>query len=131
MIRTFNPPGIAPPAPGYRHGAAAGADLRWLYVAGQVGAAPDGTIVQGFGPQLEQCFHNIFAVLDADGMSHTDIVKLVIYVTPNGPDVVAEYREIRNRMMQGHEPPATYLGVTSLAHPDFLVEVEAIAAAPV
>ena len=130
MIRTFNPPDVAPPAPGYRHGAEVSGDLRWLHVAGQVGIAADGQIADGFGPQLEQCFHNLFAVLGAAGMSRTDIVKLVIYVTPHGPDVVGEYREIRNRMMQGHEPPATYLGVTSLAHPDFLVEVEAVAAAP-
>jgi enamine deaminase RidA (YjgF/YER057c/UK114 family) len=130
MIRTFNPPDVAPPPPSYSHGAAAGPDLRWLHLAGQVGIAPDGTIRDGFAAQLEQCFANVFAVLAADGMTKADIVKLVVFVTPHGPDVIAEYRDVRNRMMEGHTPPATYLGVTSLAHTGFLVEVEAIAAAP-
>jgi enamine deaminase RidA (YjgF/YER057c/UK114 family) len=41
---------------------------------------------------------------------------------------VALYRTLRDQWCGGHAPAATYLVVAGLAHPDFLVEIEAVAA---
>jgi enamine deaminase RidA (YjgF/YER057c/UK114 family) len=44
------------------------------------------------------------------------------------PEALAVYRTLRDEWLEGHAPTATYLVVAGLAHPDFLVEIEAIAA---
>jgi 2-iminobutanoate/2-iminopropanoate deaminase len=128
MIRTFNPDGITPPASNYRHGASVPAGARWLSISGQVGITPGGTVAEGFDAQLRQCFDNLLVVLRADGMDISDIVKLTIFVTPHGPDVVSAYRDIRDEYMGEHAPTATYVGVTSLASDALLCEVEGFAA---
>lgn len=131
MIRFFNPAGVVEPASLYSHAAATDQPVRWLHVSGQVGLAPNGLLRQGFEAQLEQCFENVITTVRSDGMDVSNIVKLVIYVTPPPHEVVGAYREIRDRMMQGHPAAATYVGVTGLASPDLLVEVEAVAAASI
>jgi enamine deaminase RidA (YjgF/YER057c/UK114 family) len=126
--KTFNPPGMAPPASRYSHGAEVGAGARWLYISGQVGTAPDGSIRQGFKAQMEQVLANIATVLQTAGMNKNHLVKLTVFVTQAGPETVALYRTLRDEWLEGHAPTATYLVVAGLAHPDFLVEIEAIAA---
>ncbi|MEM8877765.1 MAG: Rid family hydrolase [Pseudomonadota bacterium] len=128
MIRSFNPDGISPPASNYAHGVAVPEGARWLSISGQIGIRPDGSVAEGFEAQLRQCFDNLLVVLRADGMDIPDIVKLTIFVTPHGPDVVTAYRDIRDEYMGAHSPTATYFGVTSLASDALLCEVEALAA---
>ena len=128
MPKTFNPPGMAPPASRYRHGAEVASGARWLYISGQVGTAPDGTVRKGLKAQIEQVFSNIGTVLETAGMTKKNIVKLTVYVTQPGSETVALYRTLRDQWFEGHAPAATFLVVAGLAHPDFLVEIEAIAA---
>lgn len=127
-MKTFNPDGITPPASNYSHGASVPAGARWLSISGQLGVAPDGTVPESFEEQFELCLDNMLVVLRADGMDIPDLVKIMIYVTPHGPDVIAAYRDIRDAKFEGHAPTATYIGVTSLAADKFLVEVDAMAA---
>jgi enamine deaminase RidA (YjgF/YER057c/UK114 family) len=131
MPKTFNPPGVAPPASRYSHGAEVGSGARWLYISGQVGTAPDGTIRQGLKAQMEQVFANIGKALETAGMTKRDVVKLTVFVTQPGPEALAVYRTLRDQWLEGHAAAATYLVVAGLAHPDFLVEIEAVAAAEV
>ncbi len=131
MIRFFNPEGIVKPASLYSHAAATDQQMRWLHVSGQVGLTPSGVLQDGFEAQLEQCFANVIAVVRSDGMNIANIVKLVIYVTPPPHEVVGIYRDVRDRMMKLHPAAATYVGVTGLASPELLVEVEAVAAMPI
>lgn len=128
MLKTFSPAGIAPPASRYSHGAEVTAGARWLYISGQVGTAPNGTLRQGLKAQMEQVFANIGTVLEAAGMTKKNVVKLTVFVTQPGPEAVALYRTLRDQWFEGHAPAATYLVVAGLAHSDFLVEIEAIAA---
>lgn len=131
MIKAFNPPGIAAPVSRYSHCVEASREARWLYVAGQVGIAPDGTVRQGLADQAAQCFANIEAALRAAGMTKANLVKLTTFVTSASPDTVAGYRVERDKWLgdQAHLPTATYLVVAGLVHPDFLIEIEAVAAA--
>ena len=129
MPKTFNPPGVAPPASRHSHGVEVDSGARWLYISGQVGTALDGTIRQGLKAQMEQVFANIGKVLETARMTKRDVVKLTVFVTQPGPEALAVYRTLRDQWLEGHAATATYLVVAGLAHPDFLVEIEAVAAA--
>ena len=121
------PKGVAPPASNYSHGVVVPAAARRLIIAGQIGLDPDGSLAEGMEAQMERCWLNIFAILKAAGMTKRDLVKISAFVTRDG--VTARYREIRDRMLEGHAPAATYLVVAGLASPEMLVEIEGEAVA--
>ncbi|TQV79924.1 RidA family protein [Denitrobaculum tricleocarpae] len=127
----ITPEGIAPPASNYSHGAVVTGSPRRLVIAGQVGLDPDGTLAGGIpgdmAAQMERCWQNIFAILESEGMTKEDLIKITVYVTQ--ADATGLYREIRDRMLDGHAPAATYVVVAGLAAPDFLVEIEGEAVA--
>ena len=113
---------------GYSHAARAAGTL--LFVAGQIAQDPDGNIV-GRGDieaQAVQVFENLQAVLKAGGASLNDVVKLTTYTTNVAHR--AKIAEVRARYFTSYFPPNTFLVVASLATPDYLLEIEAIAACP-
>ncbi len=126
MPRLWNPPSVAPPFGKYSQCAEVEAGARLLYVAGQVGVRPDGTLAQGIDAQAEQALANIVAILAANDMGPEHIVKLT--TCPIRADFVTPYREARARVLGEHEPPNTLLVVHSLANPEWLIEIEAVAA---
>jgi enamine deaminase RidA (YjgF/YER057c/UK114 family) len=126
MIRFFNPKTIAKPASRYSHGALAEAGVRWLHISGQVGVDPDGKIVKGIEAQMERAFQNVFAVVREGGMSIDEIVKLSCYVLTR--DHVPLFRTTRDQHFVKTAPASTLLIVAALALPDWLVEIEAVAA---
>ena len=126
-MELLNPDTIAPTASSYSHGALVPAAARRLIVAGQIGLEPDGSLAEGFEAQMERCWLNLFAVLEAAGMSKRNLVKYTVFVTR--PDATAAYRAMRERMLEGHAPPATYVVVSGLASPELLVEIEGEAVA--
>lgn len=122
-MKLFNPAGTAAPASNYSHGCLIEAGARRLIVAGQVGIAPDGTLEEGFAAQSRRCWSNLLAVLAAEGMTLRNLARVTVYVTE--PGRTAEYRAIRDEVLEGHAPAVTYVQVAGLAHPDMLVEIEA------
>ncbi|HXQ52018.1 MAG TPA: RidA family protein [Stellaceae bacterium] len=125
MNKTYIPTTVAPPT-GYSHGVELGAGARVLYVAGQVGVAPDGSVAKDIRGQAEQAWKNIVNVLAAAGMELKDLVKVNHYITRK--EDIAAYREVRAKMLGNHQPASTLLVISALAREDFLVEVEAVAA---
>jgi enamine deaminase RidA (YjgF/YER057c/UK114 family) len=125
-IRFLNPDTVPKPFSRYSNAAEVPAGSRWLHISGQVGATPDGAIRQGFTAQAEQTWKNILAILAAAGMSVKDLVKVNVFLTRAGD--VAESRRLRDAALQGAAPASTLLVVPALAHPDLLVEIEAVAA---
>lgn len=128
MLKPFNPPGMVQPASRYSQGVEVGANVRWLHISGQIGVSADGAVAKGMEAQFRQVFENIGTVLAEAGMAKTDLVKVTVFVTVPGPETVGIYRKVRDQWMDGHAPAATYLVVAGLAHADYLVEIEAIAA---
>jgi 2-iminobutanoate/2-iminopropanoate deaminase len=128
MLKTFNPSGMTQPASRYSQGVEVSPNARWLYISGQIGIAPDGSVAYGLEAQFNQAFKNIGVVLAAAGMAKTDLVKVTVFVTQPGTETLGVYRKARDQWMEGHAPAATYLVVSGLASPDFLVEIEAVAA---
>ena len=102
-----------------------------IFVAGQVARDLDGSLV-GKGDiraQTEQVFKNLKAVLEAAGSGMHKVGKVTVFITR------LEFRpivhEIRSRVFKeaGHLPASTLAVVASLADPDWLVEIEAVAMA--
>ena len=121
-----NPEHIAATFSQYAHGVETPEQARWLHVSGQVGVLPDGSLAEGPVAQMEQCWRNILAILESAGMGGADVVKVTAYLTQ--PEDVKFYREIRDRMLNGVETASTLVIVAGLAHPDWRVEIEVIAA---
>ncbi len=126
MLTRHNPTTVAPPFSRYSHGIEAPAGARWLHVSGQVGVGPDGRLADGPRGQIEQAFQNLMNVLKAAGMGPHDLVKVNVFLTRR--EDIGDYREVRDRAFQGAEPASTLLLVSGLARPEWVVEVEAVAA---
>jgi 2-iminobutanoate/2-iminopropanoate deaminase len=99
-----------------------------LYISGQVARDSDGNVV-GKGDmhtQARQVFQNLRQVLQAAGGDFKDLMKTTTYIT-NIEDFPA-LAEVRSTVFQGELPASTLIVVKSLFNPDFLIEVEGIAA---
>jgi len=59
MSKLHTPDGMAPPFGHYSHGVEVAPSARWLYLSGQVGAQPDGTVPDGIEAQAEWAWKNI------------------------------------------------------------------------
>ncbi len=99
-----------------------------IFLAGQVSVDMSGNPV-GSGDialQTRTVMENLKKVLEGAGASLGDVIKLNTYVTN-----MAEYREktrdIRRDYFPQDFPASTLVEVKSLAHPEFMVEIEAIA----
>ncbi len=126
MLSKHNPNTIAAAFSSYSLGVEAPAQARWLHVSGQVGVAPDGALAEGPEAQMETAFRNLLAILNSAGMGPHDLVKVTVFLTR--PEDVGLYRQVRDRMLAGATPASTLLVVAALADPDWLVEIEAVAA---
>jgi len=127
MLKTLVPSNIAPPNGLYSHGVEVPPNARWLFTAGQAGVRPDGTLADGFAAQHEQIWHNTLSILAAAGMGPENIVRLNVYSTdPEGLQFVREHR--KKFLKPGHVPASTWVVVSKLANPGWLVEMETVAA---
>jgi reactive intermediate/imine deaminase len=101
-----------------------------LFTAGQVALDPDGNVVgQGdIEAQAIQTYENIKAVLASAGATLDDLVKTTTYTTSVA--FRQKIAEVRARYFQSYFPPNTFVVVHSLAMPELLVEIEAVAACP-
>jgi len=126
-VSFINPQGVAVPT-GYSQVVSADGPRKILYISGQVSINEKGEAV-GKGDleaQTRQVYTNLLAILKSQGLSFKDVVKLNTYTTE--PEKVAVVRMVRNEFIAKDAPPAsTFIGVTALADPAYLVEVEAVA----
>lgn len=127
MARFFNPDGAPKPASNYSQAVELPAGARRLIISGQVGVGADGKMAEGYEAQAQQAWANILAILADAGMTAANLVRIVVYDV--APGNVAAYRAVRDRMLGGHAPAATYVVVAGLASPAFLTEIEAEAVA--
>ena len=103
-------------------------DTAWLYIAGQVAVDAQGQTV-GAGDvaaQTAQIFENLRALLAANGATFADLVKTNTYILDMAHR--AAIAEVRNRYFAADPPTSTLVAVSQLAHPDWLIEIEAVAA---
>jgi enamine deaminase RidA (YjgF/YER057c/UK114 family) len=129
VLRGLTPPQIRPPFARYAHGVAVTAGARLLFCSGQLGVGPDDVAPKGAEAQAALCFANLDAVLEEAGMTRADVVRVNAYVT--GREHLPGYMAARDGWAAGlASPPASTLMIVSgFARPEFVVEVEMIAAA--
>jgi 2-iminobutanoate/2-iminopropanoate deaminase len=126
MLNRLNPPSIGAPLGAYTHGIEIAPGARVVHVSGQVGMRPDGRVAEGIEAQLACAWQNILAILAASNMAAADIVKVTTYLT-RAEDFKVHPR-IRAQYLGDARPAATAVCVSALAAPEFLCEIEAIAA---
>jgi enamine deaminase RidA (YjgF/YER057c/UK114 family) len=126
MHTKHNPAMVAAPASSYSHGIETKPNARWLHISGQVGVLPDGKVAKGAAAQAEACWANIANILKAAGMGMDDLVKITTYICNAGD--LAAVRTARDKAIGNARPASTLVVVAGLASPDWLIEVEAIAA---
>jgi 2-iminobutanoate/2-iminopropanoate deaminase len=98
-----------------------------ILVSGTPGLAPDGSLPDGMTGQATQAWQNIETTLNQAGASLGDIVSVRQWLI-DAEDLRA-YVEVRNRFIT--HKPAFMLGVIpGLVRPDFLIEIEVVAAVP-
>jgi 2-iminobutanoate/2-iminopropanoate deaminase len=126
--KPLSPPGIHPAFSNYNHGIEIVSRSRLVFCSGQVGISADKDIPSDCAGQARICFDNIRATLAEAGMTFEHVIKLNAYVT--GREHLKAYMDVRNSLFGEPYPASTLMIVNGFARPDFLVEVEAVAAAP-
>jgi reactive intermediate/imine deaminase len=127
----MNPETIAAPGGNYSHAVRIDTgDGALLFVSGQVAFDPEGNLV-GEGDmarQTEQVFENLRAILEANGGSFRDVVKITTFMTDIGQ--LGSMRDVRVRYVADPPPASTTIEVAALFRPEALIEVEVVAALP-
>ena len=111
----------------YAHGVEVPPSAQTMFVSGQVGVDRDGRLVEGgFEGQFYQAIMNVEAVLASAQMTLENIVKVTVFLTRR--EDLLRLRNVRANHL-AVAPAVTVVIVAGLHHPEWLVEIEAIAAA--
>ncbi|MFD2646665.1 RidA family protein [Devosia albogilva] len=126
QIEHLNPEGMHS-NPAFSQGIITPAGARMLLVGGQNAVNAEGEIVGkgDIGRQTEQAIANMLTVIDAAGGRLEDLVKVTLIIQ-QGVDLRAGFAAWMKVWGQRPNPPTvTALFVAGLAHPDYLIEIEA------
>jgi len=126
MLKTYNPASISSSRSNYSHAVEVPPNARTLYISGQVPVAADGSTPEGIENQVVLAFDNVQTVLAEAGMSLDDVVRVNVYLTDES--YFPAFRDHRNRLFTDHKAASTAVAIAALAHPQFKVEIEAVAA---
>ncbi len=128
----FNPPSLGTPLGQYSQIARVTA-TEFVFIAGQVAGDRAGNIVgrDDFDAQCVQTFANVQAALESVGAGWGNIVQFTTYLVDSGD--IQKLRDFRTREFPRlfpdcKYPPNTLLIVSALAHKDYLLEVQVVAA---
>jgi enamine deaminase RidA (YjgF/YER057c/UK114 family) len=100
-----------------------------LVCSGQTAMGPDGSVPTSadMGQQVRVALENVVTVLEAGGMTPANIVKSTIYTT-DVDACIGVLGQTVQEVLGSILPASTLLGVTRLAFPELLVEIEVLAA---
>ena len=125
-MRHITPKTIRPPFARYSYGVEVPPGYRILICSGQLGITPDDKIPATVEEQTHLCFKNIGEVLKEAGASFKDIVRINAYVT--GREHLKGYMAARDQYISDPPPASTLMIVGGFSRPEFVVEIEIIAA---
>jgi enamine deaminase RidA (YjgF/YER057c/UK114 family) len=130
-VSYLNPEGLHK-SPAYSQAVLAKGTVRTVYVGGQNSVDPAGAVVGkgNIGTQAEQVAKNLKVALAAGGARAEQVVKWNVYVVQGqAPEpAMMAFQKVLGPLP--NPPIITVLYVAGLAHPDFLLEVDAIAVVP-
>ena len=116
------------PFANYSHVVTAQGASKLVFCAGQVGADVDGKVLppDDFDAQAKMVMGNLTKALAAGGAKIADVTKITIFIC--NPHDVPKARGILQTYFAGAAPASTLCILRGLANPNFLLEIEAIAA---
>jgi enamine deaminase RidA (YjgF/YER057c/UK114 family) len=127
-IKFSNPSELHAPV-GYSHVAEVPLKGKLVYISGQIALDKNGNLIGkgDFRAQTQQAFRNLQSALESVGGTMKDIIKLNYYIVDMSR--MQELRAVRDTFLpdKEHRPTSTAVGVTQLALPDLLVEIEGVA----
>ena len=123
-----SPAGAHKPFAHYSHVVTAEGASKLVFCAGQVAADPTGKVLppDDFAAQTKMVMENLRLALAEVGAALKDVVKVTIFIC--NPHDVPKARAILFDYFGKHPPGSTLCILRGLANPNFLLEVEAIAA---
>jgi enamine deaminase RidA (YjgF/YER057c/UK114 family) len=127
---TYLNPASLPHNPAFSYGVRVEEPAATIYIGGQNGIRPDGTIAEGMQAQSEQALLNLQAVLEEAGASLENVVKWTIAVAEGQPieEGIAAFRKVWGD--RPNPPAITVHIVAGTAVPAFVVEIDAVAVVP-
>src|SRR5690242_15755067 len=131
QVQHLNPEGLSK-NPAFTQVVTVTGPAKTIYIGGQDAVDASGAIV-GKGDikaQVEQVFKNLQTALKASGAELEHIIKWNIYIVQGQPLLPAFEVSQRIWGTRPNPPAITVMFVAGLAHPDFLVEMDAIAVVP-
>ena len=126
MPHTIHDIGVASQIGDYSDAIEAGPNLRWLVTSGTPGLSTTGDLPDDIEGQARLAWEHVARMLERAGMTVADVVKVSQYLT-RAEDIPA-YANVRTRFLGDARPASMLLVVPQLVRPEFLVEVEIIAA---
>ena len=126
MTHKIHDIGVAARIGTYSDAIEAAPNQRWLFTSGTPGMDGAGKLPADITGQAELAWGHILKMLDAAGMTVGDLVKITQYLT-RAEDIPA-YAKVRARMLGAARPASMMLVVAALPRPEFLFEIEAVAA---
>lgn len=126
MNHTIHDVGVAKQIGAYSDAIEVAPNARWLMTAGTPGLALDGQLPPDITGQAELAWTHIVAMLKKAGMTVHDLVKVTHYLLR--AEDIAAYVKVRSKYLGDARPASMLLIVPGLVKPDYLLEVEAIAA---
>lgn len=128
LFTSLDPPSIHPPFAPYSHGVVVAGGQKLVFCSGQLGIAADGSIPPDCAGQAQLCFDSVAAILAEAGLGLRHVVRINAYVT--GREHLAGYMSVRNALFGAPYPASTLMIVSGFARPEFVVEIEVVAAGP-
>jgi 2-iminobutanoate/2-iminopropanoate deaminase len=125
-IDKFCAPGVFDPAT-YSQGIKVSQAQTILFLSGQVAYTPDGGVAYrgDFKGQARGAYEAIKALVESQGGTMANVIKITTYVTD------MRYRldlaPLREEFFGKKGPASTLIEISALAHPDWMIEIEAIA----
>lgn len=130
-VQHLNPDGLHK-NPAYSQAVVVTGNVRTIYVGGQNAVDTSGTVI-GKGDikaQTEQVLRNVETALAAGGAKLEHVVKWTVHIVQGQP-LQPGFEAFQRAWGDRPNPPIVTMSfVTGLAHPDFLVEIEAMAVVP-
>jgi 2-iminobutanoate/2-iminopropanoate deaminase len=118
-----NPESIHAPLGRYVHQIEVTGENRILFLSGQLGVQPDGSLPDDAIGQLGVALENILRNLEAAGFEPSDLVKITTYAV--GEIDPAGRRAVMDRLLGPHVTTSTLVFVAALAAPQYKVEIDA------
>ena len=130
-IQRYTPDGLHA-HPAFTHVATVSGDATTIYVGGQNAVTADGEVVGAgdLAAQTTKALANLETALASAGARLDDVLKWTVHVVDGQPvdEGFAAFAHVWGG--RGDPPLITMLRVAGLAHPEFLVEIDTVAAIP-